>query len=144
MTYPLIAQSPQDRRGDNNSQARPDGQRGNSGRPTTGGNARPQAQPSRPNPGPQRPAARPNQSNPRATPRRSTGPRRASRPNRPAQWGRPPQHRPSYSFRPNDRSYLHRYYAGRLGRINRARRPRFLIGGYFPYTYIRYISPLPP
>jgi hypothetical protein len=32
----------------------------------------------------------------------------------------------------------------RLGGINRANRPRFVIGGFFPYTYIPYITPLPP
>ncbi len=63
---------------------------------------------------------------------------------RPPQWGRPPQNRPSYNFRPNDRSYLRRYYLRNLGYINRANRPRFLVGGFFPYAYISYLTPLPP
>lgn len=63
---------------------------------------------------------------------------------RPPQWGRPPQNRPSYNFRPNDRSYLRRYYLRNLGYINRLNRPRFIIGGFFPYAYIGYITPLPP
>jgi hypothetical protein len=62
---------------------------------------------------------------------------------RPPQWGRPPAHRPPYHFRPNDYAYLHRYYSRNLIYINRARRPVFVIGGYFPYTDIRYITPLP-
>ena len=28
--------------------------------------------------------------------------------------------------------------------INRARRPRFVIGGFFPYGDIGYLTPLPP
>lgn len=28
--------------------------------------------------------------------------------------------------------------------INRANRPHFVIGGFFPYTSIPYITPLPP
>lgn len=147
LTYPLVAQGPQDRR--DNPQARPGGQQGGNtgrpnpgaGRPTPGGgnNGRPQVQPARPNPGNQRPVARPNPGNQRP-------PARPNRPpaTRPPQWGHRPPNRPSYSFRPNDRSYLYRYYGNRLGRINRARRPHFIIGGYFPYTYIPYISPLPP
>lgn len=66
------------------------------------------------------------------------------RPVRPPQWGHRPQQRPSYAFRPADRSYLHRYYLRRLARINRARRTRLVIGGFFPYLDIAYISPLPP
>ena len=64
LTYPLVAQGPQDRR--DNPQARPGGQQGGNagrpdagaGRPTPGGgnNGRPQVQPARPNPGNQRPA----------------------------------------------------------------------------------------
>ena len=63
---------------------------------------------------------------------------------RPPQWGRPPAHRPPYHFRPNDWAYLHRYYSRNLIYINRARRPVFVIGGYFPYADIGYITPLPP
>jgi hypothetical protein len=64
--------------------------------------------------------------------------------NRPPQWGKPPQHRPSYSFRPDNRNYLRRYYQHRLGYINRARRPVFTVGGFFPFGDIGYITPLPP
>jgi hypothetical protein len=64
--------------------------------------------------------------------------------NRPPQWGRPPQQRPSYSFRPNDRAYLLRHYRNHLRSIQRARRPRLIIGGFFPYGDIGYLSPLPP
>ena len=32
----------------------------------------------------------------------------------------------------------------RLARINRARRVRLVIGGFFPYVDISYLSPLPP
>jgi hypothetical protein len=31
-----------------------------------------------------------------------------------------------------------------LAGINRARRPHFAIGGFFPYSYISYLTPLPP
>lgn len=106
------------------------------------------------------PAARPAQHNaarPQPQSRRTTNgthrqPNRAARPaqrqanrgRRPAQWGRPPAHRGSYRFRSNDRSRLHSYYMSRLRAINRANRPVFRVGGYFPYAYIGYISPLPP
>jgi hypothetical protein len=63
---------------------------------------------------------------------------------RPPQWGRPPANRPTYSFRPNDRNTLRRYYASRLGGINRARRPAFRTGMYFPYAYLGYLQPVPP
>jgi hypothetical protein len=63
---------------------------------------------------------------------------------RPPQWGRPPQNRPSYSFRPTDRSRLHSYYAARLRAINRANRPVFAVGGYYPYADIGYLQPVPP
>lgn len=68
---------------------------------------------------------------------------RASHGNRPAQWGRPPEHRGSYSFRSNDRARLHSYYINRMRDIDRSNRPVFSVGGYFPYTYIGYLSPLP-
>ena len=63
---------------------------------------------------------------------------------RPAQWGRPPSHRGSYRFRSNDRSRLHSYYMDQMRAINRANRPVFRVGGYFPYDDIGYLSPLPP
>ena len=103
---------------------------GGSNRPSPGGG--PQIQP--PRPGVTRPPVRPN------PPR----PPRPVRPNRPAQWGRPPQNRPSYSFRRTDREFLRRHYRSHFGYINRARRPHFVMGGFFPYADIGYISPLPP
>jgi hypothetical protein len=117
------------------------------GRPNPGnGNNRPQPsrpqpgrpQPSRPNPG------RPNPGNGNNRPQ--PGRPQPGRPSqgRPPQWGHRPTQRPSYSFRSNDRSYLHRYYQNRFGAINRANRPRFIIGGFFPFAYIPYIQPLPP
>jgi len=112
---------------------------GNSGggntRPLGGGNNRP---PPKPNPGGgnNRPPPKPNPGNRPQPGRPSAG--------RPPQWGRPPQSRPSYSFRRNDWGYLHNYYRRNLGYINLATRPRFVIGGFFPYTYIPYITALPP
>lgn len=106
-----------------------------------GGNARPQPsrpQPSRPNPGGGNNRPQPSRPQP--------GRPHNGRPThgRPPQWGHRPPNRPNYSFRPNDRSYLRRYYLSRLGAINRVNRPRFVIGGFFPYGYIPYLSPLPP
>ncbi|MGH9586746.1 MAG: hypothetical protein ACRD3F_07310 [Acidobacteriaceae bacterium] len=69
---------------------------------------------------------------------------RAGHGQRPAQWGRPPARRGSYSFRSNDRARLHSYYMSRMRAINRANRPVFRVGGYFPYVDIEYLSPLPP
>jgi len=94
-----------------------------------GDNGRSQVQPSRPNPG-TRPSSRPTPS--------------YHRPVRPPQWGHRPPQRPSYSFRPGNQAYLHRYYQRRLARINSSRRIRLIIGGFFPYANIAYISPLPP
>ena len=116
-------------------------------RPSPGG--RPSPVGGRPNPGGGRPQPpRPNPGGGRPQPGRPGGGSRppSGRPggsNRPPQWGRPPQNRPSYQFRPNDRSALHRYYASRLRYINRARRPVFSIGGYFPYGDIGYLSSIP-
>ena len=45
---------------------------------------------------------------------------------------------------PNDRDYLRRYYYRNLGYINRGHRPIFIIGGYIPYGYRGYFTPLPP
>jgi hypothetical protein len=92
------------------------------GRPNPGGgNNRPQ--PGRPNPGGGRPPNRPS-------------------PGRPPQWGRPPANRPSYRFG-NSRSYLLRYYARNLGYINRANRPHFAVGGFFPFAFIPFLTPVP-
>jgi hypothetical protein len=134
---------------------------GNGNRPGGGGGSRPQ--PSRPNPGtkpPPRPnpgTRPPNRPNPGTKPpaRPNPGNRPPSRPNpgnrppsrpggRPPQWGQRPPNRPSYSFRPNDRDYLRRRYLSRLSYINRATRPHFVIGGFFPYADIGYLSALPP
>ena len=106
-----------------------------------GNNGRPQVQPQRPNPG--RPPQRPNPgTRPPSRPTPSRPPHH--RPTRPPQWGHRPPQRPSYSFRPGNQAYLHRYYLRRLAQINRARRIRLIIGGFFPYANIAYISALPP
>ncbi|MDQ1450545.1 MAG: hypothetical protein QOE55_2934 [Acidobacteriaceae bacterium] len=99
-------------------------------RPVQAQPARPQPQPGRPQPGTKPPAHRPP----------------ANRPvhGRPPQWGRPPANRPSYGFRPSDRDRLRRYYAARIRAINRARRPLFTVGGYYPYADIGYLQPVPP
>jgi hypothetical protein len=99
-------------------------------RPVQAQPARPQPQPGRPQPGTKPPAHRPP----------------ANRPvhGRPPQWGRPPASRPSYGFRPSDRDRLRRHYAARMRAINRARRPLFTVGGYYPYADIGYLQPLPP
>jgi len=39
---------------------------------------------------------------------------------------------------------MHRYYYRNLGYINRAHRPVWAIGGFLPYSYIPYLTPLPP
>jgi hypothetical protein len=130
---------------------RPNPGRPNPGRPNPGG---PQIQPVRPNPGgggnnrpnPGRP--NPGGGNNRPQPPRPGRPpvRPPNRPGpgRPPQWGRPPASRPSYGWRPNDRAWLHRYYARSLISINLGNRPRFTIGGFFPFAYIPYLTPAPP
>lgn len=126
--------------------ARPAGQQAQ--RPPQQQQARPQQQANRP---PQQQQGRPPQQANRPQQQANRPPHQANRPSqgqpqhaRPPQWGRPPANRPSYNFRPNDRNYLRNYYASRLGRINRARRPVFRMGMYFPYAYIGYLSPVPP
>lgn len=139
-TLPAIAQAPQPQNArpgnatrpapGNTRPGRPVGGGNNNGRPPGNGGPPPRPQPGRPQPGrPQRPIS---------------GTRPPSRPGRPPQWGRPPVNRPNYQFRPNDRDYLRRYYRHHFGYINRARRPRFVIGGFFPYADIGYLTPLPP
>ncbi len=64
--------------------------------------------------------------------------------NRPQQWGRPPAHRPTFTFRSNDRDVLRHYYGSRLSGIDRAHRPVFRMGGYLPYEDLGYFSPVPP
>jgi hypothetical protein len=124
---------------------------GNTARPQPG--SRPQQSAQRPKPAQTKPA-RPGQSRPPARPqpgKPGTRPPSHHRPPshrpphpRPPQWGRPPQSRPSYSFRPSDRDRLRRYYAARIRAINRARRARFIVGGYYPYADIGYLQPIPP
>ena len=106
---------------------------GGENRPRPGGSAVQPPRPARPQP-------------PRPAP---TSPPRPARPQpprlaRPPQWGRPPQVRPPYRWRASDRAWLRRYYRRNLGYINRATRPRFVAGGFFPWTYFPYITPLPP
>jgi hypothetical protein len=171
IAYPAVSQNPQDRKAPQTRPApasRPSnpggGNRpnpGGGGKPNPGGGNRPnpgggnnnRPQPGRPNPGngnnrPQPGRPNPGNGNNRPQPGRPNpgGNRPPSRPNpgRPPQWGRPPQNRPSYNFRPNNRSYLHNYYRRSLLGINRLNRPRFIIGGFFPFAYIPYITPLPP
>ncbi|HTV04106.1 MAG TPA: hypothetical protein VME86_01970 [Acidobacteriaceae bacterium] len=101
-------------------------------------------QPPKPNPAPTplpQPPSRP-VPKPLPQPPPKPGPRPPA--HRPPQWGRPPAVRPPYHFRPNDWAYLHRYYSRNLIYINRSTRPVFVVGGFFPYTYIQYITPLPP
>ncbi len=114
---------------------------GGGNRPSPGGGNRPSpggGSPSRPQPQPPRPGGsggdRPNPG----------GGRPPSRPGgRPPSWGRPPQSRPSYHFRPSDRDLLRRHYLRHFAYINRARRPVFLAGGFFPYADIGYLTPVP-
>jgi hypothetical protein len=114
------------------AQARPQPERPVQTRPAPA-QARPQ--PGKPQPGTRPPANRPPTNRPvNAKPQ----------PTRPPQWGRPPQSRPSYSFRPSDRDRLRRYYAARMRAINRARRPVYTVGGYYPYADIGYLQPVPP
>jgi hypothetical protein len=113
----------------------PGGGNNGGGRPNPG-------PPSGPKPGPSRLPSGPRPTPPRPAPLRpNPGPRPPA--SRPPQWGRPPQSRPSYQFRPTDRDYFRRYYLSRLGYINRARRPIFTVGGFFPFADITYLSPLP-
>lgn len=126
--------------------ARPQPAQHNAARPQQRNAAHPQPQNhtnARPAPGNAHPQQQPNR---RPSPTRAQQQRPNQRPNhgRPAQWGRPPAHRGSYSFRSNDRARLHSYYMSRLRAINRANRPVFRVGGYFPYADIGYLSPLPP
>lgn len=133
-TRPQPGQPQPGRPNPGNGNQKPQPSRPNPGRPQPGKPQPSRPQPSRPNPGRPNPS-RPNPGRP--------NPGRPSQ-GRPPQWGHRPSKRPSYSFRPNDRSYLRRYYLSRLSAINRANRPRFVIGGFFPYGYISYLSPLPP
>lgn len=117
------------------TQPRPGGPQIQPVRPNPGGGNRPRP----PQPNPDRPQIQPIRPNPGGGNRP-----RPPRPGRPPQWGRPPQNRPSYNFRRNDRVWLRHYYFRNLGYINRANRPRFVIGGFFPFAYINFLSPVPP
>jgi hypothetical protein len=122
------------------------GQNG-AGRPKPGGDMtiQPYPNPPRPNPAPRPPSQSPRPPKPGDVniqpypnpPRPNPGPR-------PPTWGRPPQSRPPYQWRPSDRDYLHRYYYRNLGYISRTGRPIWTVGGFIPYGYIPYLTPLPP
>jgi len=102
------------------------------GRPNPGGGNTGRPQPPRPQPPrPQPPRPQPG----RPSPGNGGG--------RPPNWGRPPQNRPSWNFRPANRSYLHQYYFRILANVNRLHRPVFTVGGFFPYAYIGYMTPVP-
>jgi hypothetical protein len=164
ITYPSFGQAPQDRSAPQTRPAPGNGARPqpDKGRPGGGNNDRPQIQPVRPNPGNPPPRPNPGKPNPprpnppgnNRPPARPNPGRPPTRPQpgrpgghkpgpRPPQWGHRPPNRPSYGFRPNDRSYLHRYYLSRLGLINRGFRVHIVVGGFFPYADIPYITPLP-
>lgn len=114
---------------------KPGPQPGNRPAPKPPQNGNRPGQGARPNPG-NRPAPRPPAQQHRPPSHRPPS-------HRPPQWGRPPANRQSYNFRSGDRDRLRRYYASRFGSINRANRPRFYRGSYFPYGYISYLSPIP-
>ena len=161
MSYAAVPQSPQTRPapggggGGNppggNRPNPPGGGNGNRPQPPKPNPGGPQIQPVRPSPGggnrPQPPRPNPGGGNrpqpPRPNPGGGNRPQ-PPRPGRPPQWGRPPVQRPSYNFRRNDWAYLHRHYLRNLAYINLATRPRFVIGGFFPYNYIPYLTALPP
>ena len=150
--YMAVPQAPQTRPAPGGGQpggnrpGNPGGGNGNRPQPSRPNPGGPQIQPVRPSPGggnnrPQPPRPNPPRPNP---PRPNPGTRPPVRPGRPPSWGRPPASRPTYGWRPGDRAWLHRYYARNLGYINLATRPRFAIGGFFPFAYIPYITPVPP
>jgi hypothetical protein len=97
----------------------------------------PPRQPRPPQNPPNRPAPSP-QPNPSRPPSKPSAP-----PPRPSSARPPNAGRPGYTFRPSDRDRMRRYYARNLGYINRARRPRFVIGGYIPLGDRRYFTPVP-
>jgi hypothetical protein len=169
--YAAVPQSPQTRPAPGNGS--PGGNRPSPGtRPSPGGGGQPgrpnpgnpggnKPNPPKPNPPKPNPPPRPNPGGNKPNPPRPNpgGPNRPNpprpnpgggnrpsppRPGRPPQWGRPPAHRPSYGWRPNDRAWLHRYYLRSLASINLATRPHFVVGGFFPYAYIPYITAVPP
>jgi hypothetical protein len=103
-----------------------------------------QQQPNRLGPGGgQQPSGQPQNIRPPQRPPAHTG-QSVSRPvRRPPQWGRPPASRPSFAFRPGDRNLLRNHYAARLRLINRARRPVFRVGTFFPFSSLALLSPVP-
>ena len=118
------------------SGSRPGGQQGGAkpGRPGSGG------QPNRPPQGGNKPAPTRPQPN-RPQPNRPN-------PGRPGGNHRPPPrpaNRPHYNFGDGGNGFrLRRYFNSDMARINRARRPHFLAGGYFPHQYVTYLQPIPP
>ena len=102
----------------------------------------PQPGPRPPNPGPKPPPPGGKPPGIYPPPPKPPGPKPP--PPRPPSWGRPPQNRPPYQWRPGDWDYLHRYYYRNLGYISRAGRPVWIAGGFIPYGYISYLTPLPP
>jgi hypothetical protein len=138
--YAAVPQTPQTRPAPGGGS--PGGGGNRPGQPGGGSGNRPQ--PSRPNPGggkPGGPQIQPVRPNPGTRP--PVRPPNRPGPGRPPSWGRPPSSRPTYGWRPNDRMWLHRYYARSLLSINLANRPVFAMGGFFPYAYIPYITPVP-
>ncbi len=124
------------------------------GKPTPGKPQPGQPQPGKPQPGKPSPG-KPSPGNPqpgkpqpgKPSPGKPTQPlpgKPGYRPPPPSH-GRPPsvQPRPPYHWRPNDRDYLRRYYRRNLGYINRSHRPVFVIGGYIPFGYRGYFTPVP-
>jgi hypothetical protein len=93
-------------------------------------------------PQPVKSQAQPGKSQPGTRPPANSPPANGSAHGRPPQWGRPPQHRASYSFRSTDRNRLRTYYSPRMGEINRANRPVFNVGAYYPYADIEYLQPV--
>ena len=122
----------------------------NNGRPQGGqpGNNRPSpgqqtgGRPSRPSQGGTKPAPTPQRP---ASPQQNRQPARAN-PGRPPAQHRPARpNRPQYSFGDGGNGFrLRRYFNADMGRLNRNRRHRFLVGGYFPRQYVTYLQPIPP
>jgi hypothetical protein len=138
LTATAFAQNPPQQPPQNQQGQKPESGQGN--RAAQGGpnrspqgnaaNSRP-AQQARPGPGHQ----------PANTGRQAAGP--------PANVGRPAARppagpRPNYQFRAQDRSRMLSQYRRSLAAINRARRPRFVRGGYFAGSLLPYFTPAPP
>ncbi len=53
--------------------------------------------------------------------------------------------RPHYSWGDGGNGWrLRHFFNNDMLRINRARRPHFIVGGYFPHQYVTYLQPIPP